>query len=73
MTLQIGLSVVMAELEPTGDTSPVKGAAAMTNLYTQAERRDRVVNEVVDLTVHNNKVWLADLFAGVVAIIFFWR
>jgi hypothetical protein len=31
------------------------------------------VNEVVDLTVHNNKVWLADLFAGVVAIVFFWR
>lgn len=44
----------------------------MTNLYRKLERRDRALQDAVDAT-HNTKFWLADLFAGIAAVILFWR
>lgn len=44
----------------------------MTNLYTQVERRERVVQYVVDAS-QSHTFWLLDLVGSVVGVLLWWR
>lgn len=44
----------------------------MTNMYTQAEKQQRVVNSVGD-AANSHGMWLLDLLGSFVAILFCWR
>ncbi|MCZ7608260.1 MAG: hypothetical protein M5U25_19895 [Planctomycetota bacterium] len=44
----------------------------MTNLDTQVERRERVVQDVVDAS-QSHTFWLLDLVGRVVGVLLWWR
>jgi len=44
----------------------------MTNLYTQAERRQRVVDDVYD-TTQSTSFWLLDLVGCLFGALLWWR
>lgn len=44
----------------------------MTNMYTQANKQQRIVESVGD-AANSPGMWLLDLLGGFVAILFCWR